>query len=64
MQPGNISDPMLTVKMKAGTGLELHIVLNLVKQQLIGSVTGDIEKEKGVSYRMKIPFQPNIISVK
>ncbi|MCK5461493.1 MAG: HAMP domain-containing histidine kinase, partial [Bacteroidales bacterium] len=48
-------DPFFTTNKKAGTGLGLHIVFNIVNQKLNGSITCSSEKEKGVSFRMKIP---------
>ncbi len=50
-----IFDPFFTTNKKAGTGLGLHIVYNIVNQKLNGSITCSSEKEKGVSFRMKIP---------
>ena len=52
-----IYDPFFTTNKKAGTGLGLHIVYNIVNQKLNGSITCSSEKEKGVSFRMKIPVQ-------
>ena len=50
-----IFDPFFTTNKKAGTVLGLHIVYNIVNQKLKGSITCSSEKEKGVSFRMKIP---------
>jgi signal transduction histidine kinase len=50
-----VFDPFFTTNKKAGTGLGLHIVYNIVNQKLNGSITCSSEKEKGVSFRMKIP---------
>jgi signal transduction histidine kinase len=55
-----IFDPFYTTNNKIGTGLGLHIVYNLVTQKLNGSITCSSEKEKGVSFRMKIPASNNI----
>ncbi len=52
-----IFDPFFTTNKKIGTGLGLHIVYNIVNQKLNGSITCSSEKEKGVSFRMKIPVQ-------
>jgi C4-dicarboxylate-specific signal transduction histidine kinase len=52
-----IFDPFFTTNKKAGTGLGLHIVYNIVNQKLNGSITCSNEKEKGVSFKMKIPVQ-------
>jgi signal transduction histidine kinase len=52
-----IFDPFFTTNKKVGTGLGLHIVYNIVNQKLNGSITCSSEKEKGVSFRMKIPVQ-------
>ena len=49
--------PFFTTNKKAGTGLGLHIVYNIVNQRLNGSITCSSEKEKGVSFRMNIPVQ-------
>lgn len=53
-----IFDPFFTTNKKAGTGLGLHIVYNIVNQKLNGSISCNSEKEKGVSFKMKIPVQP------
>jgi signal transduction histidine kinase len=52
-----VFDPFFTTNKKAGTGLGLHIVYNIVNQKLNGSITCSSEKEKGVSFRLKIPVQ-------
>ncbi len=52
-----IFDPFFTTNKKAGTGLGLHIVYNIVNQRLNGSITCSSEREKGVSFRMTIPVQ-------
>lgn len=52
-----IFNPFFTTNNKIGTGLGLHIVYNIVNQKLNGSITCSSEKEKGVSFRMKIPVQ-------
>ena len=52
-----IFDPFFTTNKKIGTGLGLHIVYNIVNQKLNGSITCSSEKEKGVSFKMKIPVQ-------
>jgi len=52
-----IFDPFFTTNKKIGTGLGLHIVYNIVNQKLNGSISCSSEKEKGVSFRMKIPVQ-------
>lgn len=54
---GRIFDPFFTTNKKAGTGLGLHIVYNIVNQKLSGSITCSSEKEKGVSFSIKMPIQ-------
>jgi signal transduction histidine kinase len=55
-----IFNPFFTTNKKAGTGLGMHIVYNIVSQKLNGSITCSSEKEKGVSFKMKFPL--NLIS--
>ena len=55
MNLDKVFDPFFTTNKKAGTGLGLHIVYNIVNQKLNGSISCSSEKEKGVSFRMKIP---------
>ena len=55
---GKIFDPFFTTNKKAGTGLGLHIVYNIITQRLNGSITCSSVQEKGVSFSMKFPFQP------
>jgi signal transduction histidine kinase/Tfp pilus assembly protein PilF len=52
-----IFDPFFTTNNKIGTGLGLHIVYNIVTQKLNGSITCNSEREKGVSFILKIPVQ-------
>ena len=51
-----VFNPFFTTNKQAGTGLGLHIVYNIVSQKLNGSISCSSEKEKGVSFRMKIPI--------
>jgi signal transduction histidine kinase/ligand-binding sensor domain-containing protein len=52
-----IFDPFFTTNKKAGTGLGLHIVYNIVGQKLSGSISCSSDKEKGVRFKIKIPVE-------
>jgi signal transduction histidine kinase/streptogramin lyase len=51
-----IFDPFFTTNKKAGTGLGLHIVYNLVDQKLGGSISCIRDNTAGVLFQMKIPI--------
>ena len=51
-----IFDPFFTTNKKVGTGLGLHIVYNIVTQKLKGSITCDSGPDKGVLFRITIPY--------
>jgi signal transduction histidine kinase len=50
-----IFDPFFTTNKKAGTGLGLHIVYNLVNQRLNGTIKCKSEVEKGTRFIINIP---------
>lgn len=52
-----IFDPFFTTNKKAGTGLGLHIVYNLVDQKLGGSISCKSDTKGGVHFQVKIPMQ-------
>jgi signal transduction histidine kinase len=49
-------DPFFTTNKKAGTGLGLHIVHNLVSQKLNGSIRCDSEPGAGAQFTITIPL--------
>ena len=51
-----IFDPFFTTNKKAGTGLGLHIVHNLVDQKLKGSIDCESEVDRGTRYLIEIPL--------
>jgi len=51
----HIFEPFYTSDQHRGTGLGLHIVYNLVKQKLHGSITCESEVGKGVLFRLEVP---------
>jgi signal transduction histidine kinase len=51
-----IFDPFFTTDKKAGTGLGLHIVYNLVTQKLNGSITLNSIEAECVQFVMKVPL--------
>ncbi|MBF0275124.1 MAG: sensor histidine kinase [Nitrospinae bacterium] len=54
----DIFEPFYTTKRnKGGTGLGLHIVFNLVFQQLKGTITCESEINKGTSFKIMIPLR-------
>jgi len=50
-----IFEPFFTTNKKAGTGLGMHIVYNLVNQKLKGRIECMSEQGKGVMFEIKIP---------
>jgi signal transduction histidine kinase len=52
-----IFDPFFTTNKKAGTGLGLHIVYNLVTQKLHGTINCESEINIGTKFIMNIPVE-------
>jgi signal transduction histidine kinase len=52
-----VFDPFYTTNKKAGTGLGLHIVHNLVSQKLNGSINCESKLNLGVLFILEIPMQ-------
>jgi len=50
-----IFDPFFTTNKKAGTGLGLHIVYNLVTQKLNGKINCESTQGKGVMFSIRMP---------
>ena len=51
-----VFDPFFTTNKKAGTGLGLHIVHNLVDQKLNGSIRCESELGKGAIFKLALPI--------
>jgi len=59
VESGNLKkifEPFFTTNKKAGTGLGLHIVHNLITQKLNGSITVKSNQGEGVEFRISIPL--------
>ncbi len=52
-----IYDPFFTTNMHEGTGLGMHIVYNLVRQKLSGTIECESEGEKGVKFELRLPMR-------
>jgi signal transduction histidine kinase len=52
-----IFDPFFTTNKKAGTGLGLHIVYNLVTQKLNGTIDCESKPGEGVEFRITVPLK-------
>jgi signal transduction histidine kinase/streptogramin lyase len=52
-----IFDPFFTTDKKAGTGLGLHIVYNLVTQKLNGTIDYKSSRNKGAKFSVHIPLR-------
>jgi signal transduction histidine kinase len=53
-----IFEPFITTKRgSGGSGLGLHLVYNLVTQALLGTITFDSAKNKGVKFNIIFPFE-------
>ncbi|MBN2442620.1 MAG: substrate-binding domain-containing protein [Spirochaetales bacterium] len=58
-----IFDPFFTTNRKnGGTGLGLHLVYNIIRQRLGGTITCKSEKGKGVCFSITIPLHKNTIT--
>jgi signal transduction histidine kinase len=51
-----VFDPFFTTNKRAGTGLGLHIVHNLVSQKLNGSINCENKPEEGAKFTIEIPM--------
>ena len=51
----HIFEPFYTSEQRRGAGLGLHIIYNLVKQKLHGTITCDSEPGKGVIFKIEVP---------
>jgi signal transduction histidine kinase len=51
-----IFDPFFTTNKKAGTGLGLHIVHNLVNQKLEGNISCESQIKQGTTFILNIPI--------
>ena len=52
---GKIFEPFFTTDKKLGTGLGLHIVYNLVTQQLNGTISCTSKVKEGTTFKISIP---------
>jgi signal transduction histidine kinase len=51
-----IFEPFFTTDNKLGTGLRLHIVYNLVTQQLNGTISCNSQVKKRTTFKVSIPI--------